>query len=331
MMKTAFLCNAEAKIDEVYGKGRRQRIGEISDLYPTVLTQDNLEAHAAHVRDVRAVFSTWGMPVLDKDDLDRLPALEAVFYAAGSVKRFAPPLLDRGIIVMSAWAANAVPVAEFTLAQILLANKGYFRNTHACSSPEARAGAFRGPGNFGETVAVLGAGRVGRTLIGLLKGFALHVIVWDPFLGSAAAAELGVEKIGTLKEAFSRALAVSNHLANVEETQGLFTRELFEAMRPDAVFINTGRGATVVEPDMIAVLQARQDLTALLDVTCPEPPAPESPLWNMPNVHLSAHLAGSIHDETVRMADVCIEEFLAWEQDKPLQYAVTREMLATLA
>jgi phosphoglycerate dehydrogenase-like enzyme len=331
MKKTAFICNNPATIDRVYAQGRKEKVGEISDLYPTVITEGNLEQHAHALKEVEAAFSTWRMPKLTQEQLNILPALKAVFYAAGSVKGFAEPLLDRDIIVMSAWGANGVPVAEYALAQILLSNKGFFRNMRACTSYETRRQAFRGRGNFGETVAILGAGMIGRALIKLLSNFRLKVIVWDPFLSDEKAAELGVEKVSSLSEAFQLGLVVSNHLANVPETRGLITAELFSAMRQDATFINTGRGATVVEDDMISVFRERQDLTALLDVTAPEPPKPGSPFYEMPNVHLTTHIAGSLGDEVVRMADYSIQEFQAWEQGRPLRYAVTREMLSTMA
>ncbi len=331
MKKTAFICDNPGTIDRVYAQGRREKIAEISDLYPTVITAENFKQHADALKNVEAVFSTWGLSKFTQEQLDMLPALEAVFYAAGSVKWFVEPLLDRGITVMSAWGANGVPVAEYALSQILLSNKGFFRNMRACVSREARRGAFRSVGNFGETVAILGAGMIGRALIRLLANFRLKVIVWDPFLSDEEAAELGVEKVSSLDEAFQRGLVVSNHLANVPETQNLLTAKLFAAMRQNATFINTGRGATVVEEDLIDVFRERQDLTALLDVTYPEPPAADSPLYTLPNMHLTTHIAGSIGDEVIRMADYAIEEFQAWEQDQPLRYAVTREMLPTMA
>lgn len=74
------------------------------------------------------LFSTWGMPALGKEQIRAyFPSLKAVFYAAGSVQGFAREYLEAGVQVFSAWAANAVPVAEFTVAQILLAGKGYFQ------------------------------------------------------------------------------------------------------------------------------------------------------------------------------------------------------------
>jgi len=279
---------------------------------------------------VELIFSSWGMPLLSPAHLDRLPALKAVFYAAGSVRDFARPLLERGITVVSAWQANAVPVAEFTQAQIMLAAKGYFRNSRAFRCPAGYSDAPRGRGIFGEKVSILGAGAIGRKVIDLLRPYNLCVLVFDPFLPQEEAVKLGVRQV-SLEAAFAEGYIVSNHLANLPETRRMLHRGLFQSMRQDATFINTGRGATVDEQGMIEVLTQRPDITALLDVTLPEPPVGGSPLYTLPNVHLSTHIAGSIEDERVRLADYCIEDFRAWRQGEPLCHAVTMQMLKTMA
>ena len=84
------------------------------------------------------------------------------------------------------------------------------------------------------------------------------------------------------------------------------------------------------EAGLIATLKNRPDLTALLDVTYPEPPAAESDLRTLPNVWISPHVGGSVGDEVVRMADCMIEEFQAWESVKPRRYRITKEVLATM-
>lgn len=71
--------------------------------------------------------------------------------------------------------------------------------------------------------------------------------------------------------------------------------------------------------------------TALLDVTFPEPPPAKSELYRLPNIHLTSHIAGSLGDEVVRMADYCIEEFRNWQASKPLRYSVSLMMLETMA
>lgn len=331
-MKAAFFCNNAGTVDRVYAKGRKERIAGLTDLYPIMISQENFWEHVSELETLEVIFSTWGMPSLTDEHLDKLPNLKAVFYGAGSVQGFARPLLNRGISVMSSWGENAVPVSEFTLAQILLATKGYFRNIQDCRSPEKRLSGkvFAGKGNYGETVAIIGVGMIGKRVIKLLSSFALSVIVHDPYLSNEDASALGVEKVN-LEEAFERGYVISNHVADLPTTRKMLTRQLFERMRENATFINTGRGATVDEEGLIAVLKERADLTALLDVTYPEPPSADSELYVLPNVHLTSHIAGSLGDEVVRMADYCIEEFLRLEAGKPLQYAVSLKMLETMA
>ncbi len=330
--KAVFLGDNADTVEKVFGQGRRQRVAELTELLPGVIGGADLAVNATALRDVEVAFSTWGMPGLDADQIRTFfPSLKGLFYAAGSVRGFARPFLEQGIRVVSAWQANAVPVAEFTVAQIILAGKGYWRNIREYVAPAAYGSAFRGPGNFGGTVVLLGAGAIGRAVIQRLQAFALTVLVWDPFLSAEQARALGVEKVEDLAAAFQRGFVVSNHLADVPETRGLLTAAHFAAMPAGAVFINTGRGGTVVEADLARVLQERPDLTALLDVTEPEPPLPDSPFYALPNVHITTHIAGSMNDEVVRMADYVIADFTRWESGQELCHEVTLAMLATMA
>ncbi len=331
MIKAA-LIGDEGRTAAVYGDGRRARLAEEFDLYPDVLTVEMLADRQNELKDIEFLFSTWGMPALDCEQIARMPALKAVFYGAGTVQRFARPFLKAGVKVVSAWAANAVPVAEYTVAQILLCNKGFFPAARA-----AKALATRGnhnttlfPGNFDNTVALLGAGMIGRHVIELLKPYELSIIVFDPFLSDADAAALGVAKV-TLEDAFKRGFVVSNHLANLPATEGMLQHEHFASMQAHASFINTGRGTTVDEPAMIKVLTARPDLTAVLDVTEPEPPEEGSGLYDLENVVLTPHIAGSMAREVRRMADYVIEEAIAFREGRELRYEVTLDMLETMA
>ena len=106
---------------------------------------------------------------------------------------------------------------------------------------------------------------------------------------------------------------------------------LFEKMRPYATFLNTGRGAQVVEADLIKVLKARPDLTAILDVTFPEPPEEGSELYSLPNCILTPHIAGSSGNEVRRMGECMEAEYQNFIQNRPCKYEVTLEMLKTMA
>lgn len=325
--KAAFFGNRPSRVHRVYRDAQVETLDRLANFYRDIITSQNFAEHIEHLSDVEYVFSTWGMPELTVEQVRQMPGLKAVFYAAGTVKYFAAPFLENGVRVVSAWAANAVPVGEFAAAQIMLAGKAWFaanRRMHRQQSPRD----LTVHGNYGNTVSLLGAGMVGREVIRRLPGF--NIRVFDPFLSDADANALGVIKV-PLDVAFSEANIVSNHLANVPETEGMITGELLRRLPQGGTFINTGRGATVVESELIDVLKARPDLTALLDVTDPEPPVLDSPLYSLENVWLTPHIAGSLGNEVMRMADLVIEEFQHELAGEPLRYEVRREQLATMA
>ncbi len=330
-MKAAFIGN-EDRISAVYGAGRRQQVEAEFDVIPGVLSREDVEHKSDDLRDTELLFSTWGMPALSPEQIALLPSLKALFYAAGTVQKFARPFLESGVKVFSAWAANAVPVAEYTVAQILLANKGILRSSRATTSADGwrKYGKSIFPGNFETTVALLGAGMIGRKVIELLQPYSLKVLVFDPFLPDEEARGLGVEKVG-LDEAFQRGFVVSNHLANLPATVGMITGEHISRMQENATFINSGRGATVDEQAMIEVLKKRPDLTAVLDVSQPEPPDDGSPLYSMTNVILTPHIAGSQGNEFWRLADYMIDEAIAFRDGNETDYEVTLAMLETMA
>jgi len=102
-------------------------------------------------------------------------------------------------------------------------------------------------------------------------------------------------------------------------------------MREGATFINTARGEVVNEAEMIEVLKARPDLTAILDVTFPEPAATDSPLRTLPNVLLTPHIAGSMGRECARMGRFAAEEISRFLVGSPLLGEITYEQSLRLA
>lgn len=309
------------------------KLGGYVELYPGLIDGSNLEARRGALRDVEAVFSSWWMPELTAAELETyLPNLKIVFYGSGTVQYFARPFLSRGVTVVSARAANSSAVAEYTMAQILLANKGFFQNTVRIKRDYEAARSFsdRFTGNHRAKIGILGAGMIGSMVIGLLRPFNLEVKVYDPYLTAERARELGVER-WSLEEIFSGCHVISNHVPNLPETIGMLKYEILRRMKPYATLINTGRGAQIAEDGLIRALREDGTRTAVLDVTEPEPPLPDSPLWTLENVTLTSHIAGSMGLEMERLGELIVQETARYAAGQPPEYAVSAEMLETMA
>lgn len=333
-MRAIFLCEKTDKIFRVYNADVISELQKLTNIGKKIYTKADVLADPTAFSEVELIFSTWGMPQLTEDEIKAcFPSLKCVFYGAGTVQKFARPFLNCGVKVFSAWAANAVPVAEMTVAQIILANKGYFltnRLYHAKGVAASKEAFNKCRGNYGETVGIIGAGMIGKLVIEMLKNYNLKVLVFDPFLPDEKAAELGARKC-ELEELFENAFVVSNHLANNPQTVGMLNYGLFSKMRENAVFINTGRGAQVVEEDLVRILSERPDLTALLDVTYPEPPVDDHPFYTLPNCLLTPHIAGSAGDEVARMGEYMLGECTSYLNGEVGKYEVSMKMLETMA
>lgn len=329
-MKSIFLCNKKNSVEKVYADS----FDKLPDVERKVYTSAEVIDEPEKFADVEFIFSTWGMPSMSEEEIKKcFPSLKCVFYAAGSVQAFARPFLACGVKVFSAWAANAVPVVEYTLAQIILANKGFFAHSREMKKGNREAGKVMKsayPGNYGENVGIIGVGMIGSQVAERLKNYKLNVLAFDPFLSDERAEKLGIKK-ASLNEIFSTCRVITNHMANNEQTKGMLDYKYFSKMLPYSTFINTGRGAQIVEPDLVRVLEERPDVTAILDVTFPEPPAEGHAFYSLPNCFLTPHIAGSLMNETHRMAEYIIEEYERYINGEPCRYEVSFKMLETMA
>ena len=320
----------------LYPEELRARIRARADFSDEIYSSRDLDdpALAGLFARTRVIFSSWGLPALTEKQIEAyFPNLEAVYYAAGTVQYFARPFLKRGVRVFSAWAANGVPVVEFTVAQIVLAGKGYFQSLRRYREMDRKAAfayTMSLPCNYNIRVGILGAGVIGREVMARLKAYQYEVLAYDPYVSDEVLSSLGAKR-ASLEEIFSTCQIISNHVANLPATVGMIDGKLLHSMLPNAAFINTGRGAQVVESELIAALKACPDRTALLDVTWPEPPEEGSEFYTLPNVFLTPHIAGSQNNEWARMALYMVEEFERTEDHLPVRYEVTEKMLETMA
>ncbi len=290
------------------------------------LAGDGASRHLAEV-----VFTGWQSPRLDGAELAALPRLRAVFHASGSIRDYVSDAFwARDIPICSAYAANAVPVAEFAHAAIMLSLKRVWYYAHAARRERCQPGYVHMPGAFGSTVGLVSLGAIGRRVAEKLRASDLHLVVYDPYLPPERAAELGVRLV-SLEELFDTSDVVSLHTPLLPETRGMVQARLLRSMKPDATLLNTARGGLLCEPDLITVLQERPDLTAVLDLTDPTPPAPGSPLFTLPNVVLTPHIAGSMGAECGRMGLLMAEEARRFLAGEPLRWRITREAMERMA
>lgn len=316
----------------LYGPDERAALAGLLRTEARVWTGAELLAGGPELADVEVLLAGWGCTRLDAELLDRLPKLRAIFYAGGSVKGIAGDgeLFRRGIRLSTSNPALAESVAEYALAQILLANKRVWRDAAELRRLRTYPPRVADAGNHGSTVALLGYGAIARALRRLLRPFALRVLVYDPYLSLEGARAEQVEPV-SLDDAFRLGDVVSCHLPKLPATIGLLGAGHFRAMKAGATFLNTARGEVVREEELAAVLRERSDLWAILDVVAQEPIPPSHPFLDLPNVTLTPHIAGSMGVECRRFGRFVLDEVRRWLADEPLRGEVRLEDIPRIA
>lgn len=325
-MNSLFIAEEKEKLLSCYGK---------EYMAGRTVTNDDFFKCPYSYQDIKVLFSTWGMPVLTQDEIKKyFPKLELVLYGAGSVKAFALPYLELGIHVSSAWVANAIPVAEWSMAQIILANKGYYQMHRRYKNQgivEVLAYAEGFSGNYGGKIGLIGLGSISRKIIDLLRKIDLKVYVYDTYIGPKEANELGVE-YASLDYIFKECQTVSNHLPNKANNKKILNYNYFSKMKDNGTFINTGRGAQVDLDGLIRAMKEKPSRTALLDVTDPDEPLPSKhDLWQVNNIFVSPHRAGSMVHEVRRMGDYMKEEYSRYCHNEKLVYELTLDKYNKMA
>ena len=314
----------------IYGPQEQALIRELVDIGPGPLPLE--ESSDAPLSDVEIIFSGWGAPVFGQALLDRMPRLKAIFYGAGSVRRIMTDgIWERGITVTSAYYANAIPVAEFTFAQIILALKRTWQYALKLRAERRWSQDLAIPGCFhGTKVGIIALGTIGRLVCERLRSLDVEVLAYDPYASPSQMETLGVCG-ASLEELFAECEVISLHAPKLDSTLNMIQDVHFRLMPAGATFINTSRGAIVDEVAMLHVLQERPDILAVLDVTTLEPPEPGSALFTLPNVILTPHIAGSMGRECRRMGHLAMTECQRFLRGEPPLYPVNVENFHLMA
>ncbi|MFI6897574.1 hydroxyacid dehydrogenase [Streptomyces sp. NPDC050256] len=317
--------------DALFPRAAIDRLTALVDIEPHVVAEDF--DHVPGLATVEILITSWGCRPLDDAVLARMPALKAVVHAAGSVKHHVTEACwDRGLLVSTAAAANAVPVAEYTLAAILFANKrvleigGLYREHR---TPLDWAARFPGFGNYRRTIGLVGASLVGRRVLELLRPHDFDILLADPHLAPEAARSMGARLV-ELDELLAVSDVVSLHAPALPETYHLLDARRLSLLRDGATLVNTGRGSLIDTEALTAEAQSGR-IHAVLDVTEPEVLPAASPLYSLPNVLLTPHIAGSLGGELRRITRSALDEVERYCAGREFAYPVTRAALTTSA
>ena len=313
---------------ELFTPEQRRRLGGLVTLLAESAVPDLGAVPDETAVRVEILVTGWGAPRIDASVLGRMPRLRAIVHTAGTVAPFVGRAVweREDIVVSTAAQANAVPVAEYALAQILLAGKRSVARSADHRRARGREGAWTATGRTGNYVAVvglIGASRTGRLTAEHLQRFDIEVLVHDPFAGAEEIAALGARKVD-LEELFRASDVVSLHAPDVPSTRGMITAEHFALMREGTTFLNTARPALVDEDALRAELVSGR-ISAVLDVH--DDLAPDDPLWDLSNVQLTPHIAGSQGNELHRLADSALEELGRLSRGETPLHALDRSRL----
>jgi phosphoglycerate dehydrogenase-like enzyme len=279
-----------------------------------------------------AVVTSWGSPTFTPDVLEGADMLRVVGHAAGSIKNLvAKEGFDRGVLVLSAAPVIADSVAEYTLWAMLSMQRDLYKYDARLKTDRdwRRAGDGWGHDLYYKKVGVVAASMVGRRTIALLKPFHCDVMVYDPYLPDAAAAELGVRKV-SLEELFATADIVTDHAPITPETEKLIGARHFRSMKDGALFVNSARAWTLDEEALLAELQSGR-IRAAMDVFITEPLPADSGFRDLDNVMLTPHMAGASVESRARLVQAVAEDMARIFAGQPSQLAVSWERLQTMA
>ena len=256
-------------------------------------------------------------------DMDFGPELLAIARAGVGVNNI--PLercSQAGIAVFSTPGANANAVKELVLCAMLIASRdvtGAARwvreqaesGAEVASVVEKGKSAFAGPELYRKTLGVIGLGAIGRETAKICQGVGMKVAGYDPFMSQEKIEALGAEYYADYKELLKAADIVTVHVPLTEQTRDMIGAAELATMKKTALVINCSRGGIVNEADLCAALRAGTIAGAGTDVFCNEPPKPDDPLLNTPNLIVSPHSAAQTREAVIKMANMCVDGCLA--------------------
>lgn len=295
----------------IFDDGQRDRLSSLVDIDLDLVVSDPAALDVAQRSDIEMLITGWGVAPIDRETVEALPALRAIVHWGGAVGFIDPAAAaDRGIAISTGRAVNAVPVAEWTVAMIVLAAKEAFWMSRAYAREQRhldREVVIPDSGLYRTVIGIVGASSVGALVIERLRSYDAEILLFDPFVSPQIAEGLGVELVSDLEALAARASILSIHAPETPDTRGMISRAVLASMPEGSTLINTARGALVDQAALIDEVAAGR-LRAILDVTEPDVLPPGHVLYDLPGVFLTPHLAGSTGNELRRLGEAAVAE-----------------------
>ncbi|HUU35804.1 MAG TPA: phosphoglycerate dehydrogenase, partial [Vicinamibacterales bacterium] len=208
---------------------------------------------------------------------------------------------ERGVVVLNTPEGNNITTAEHAIALLVALARHIPQATASMKAGRWDKGAFSGLELYNRTLGVVGLGNIGRVAAQRAQGLGMRVIAYDPHLPDDVAAKLDVELVD-FDGLLERSDAITIHVPRTPETTGLLNAEAFARCKRGVLLVNAARGGIVDEGDLLAALESGQVGGAGLDVFVQEPPAPDHPLVQHPNVVCTPHLGASTGQAQLNVA-----------------------------
>jgi phosphoglycerate dehydrogenase-like enzyme len=311
-------------IDRVFGPSDLQRLRESH----TVMDRTHLD----RIAEVNILVTGWGTGHLDSTFLNQAKRLKLIAHAAGSTRYLLPAdFWSRNIRLCSANEALGEGVAETTFAMIVAGLKAFFPCSQLTRDNRWKDEGLPWPVRelYDVTIGIISASKIGRSVIRILKNFETRILLFDPYVNPAEAANLGVELV-TLDQLMRQSDVVTLHAPALESTRHMLSREQFRAMKNFGIFINTARGMIVDEAALVDELKTGR-IFAFLDVTDPEPPRPNHPFRTLPNCVLTPHIAGAISNGVRRQGRSITDQIVEFTNGKVTHGEVTADRAPLMA
>ena len=333
-MKTFISVPKGTNFDTFFNKENIQLAEELGDVIwnenGRQMTPDEV---AAAIGDCENYVTLWGSPRLDESILEKAPNLKILTHLGGTVVPFVSDAMwERGIKVISGNDYFAESVAEGTLAYMLSALRDIPKYSYELKVEKKwKPSPWYTAGFMGKKIGIISYGAIAKKLVRLLSQFKVSIMVYDIKPLPQSDVELyGLEQT-SLERIFEECDIISLHTPLFDATRHMIGKELLSRIKEGALFVNTSRGA-VVDQKALEEELASGRFRAVLDVYEKEPPEPDCPLFDLPNVMMIAHMAGPTIDlRSYITKELLLESAGYVERGEPLAHEITRQVASTMS